>query len=509
MFALDMRTEMLGFAVTNFFCAIVIIGLWLQNRRHFSGLSFLAFNFSMQALGTMLICFRGILPDFVTMVIANSLIMSGAIAGLMGLERFLGLRRNNLAKIVLLCAFIVVQFYFSIIQDNLTLRNLAIAVSILLVSMQCAWILLSKKREKMPLWTVMLGVAYIGYCFLNVLRIGAIFIKPSNTNDMMSSGPIDVLVILTYETLIILLTFSWFLMVQQRLWIALKKQDEKFSWIFQFSPDAKIITRVSDGLVVDVNEEFMLLSGYQRHEVINNTSVFLRFWENADQRLSILQKLILHKRVTNEESIFRRKSGELFYGLFSAGVITIGDSQLVVSSIRDITDRKKSEESLQASEARWRLLLETLPDYVGIHDVSGRFVYLNHYADGFSYDDFKDRYFDDFVAPGSKEAFRLHFKKCIENKKVLFAEHEAAGTHGSICSYEDYFVPIQNNGVVDNVMVISRDITARKRSECEKKQLEEQLRQSQKLESIGLLAGGIAHDFNNGSSGELVGEIDS
>jgi PAS domain S-box-containing protein len=65
---------------------------------------------------------------------------------------------------------------------------------------------------------------------------------------------------------------------------ALKESEEKFSKVFHLSPDVILLSRISDGVIVDVNERAFDLAGYKRAEVIGMTTFELNGWEDASER---------------------------------------------------------------------------------------------------------------------------------------------------------------------------------------------------------------------------------
>jgi two-component system cell cycle sensor histidine kinase/response regulator CckA len=120
--------------------------------------------------------------------------------------------------------------------------------------------------------------------------------------------------------------------------------------IFKTSPDAAIITRISDGLVIDVNNRFVEVSGYTRDEVIGKTSLELRLYDDPESRRKIVEKLKTSGNCENIETVFRPKSGRTIIGLMSAQVVHIYGDVHVYSIIHDITERKKTELLLQNAQ---------------------------------------------------------------------------------------------------------------------------------------------------------------
>lgn len=145
---------------------------------------------------------------------------------------------------------------------------------------------------------------------------------------------------------------------------ALKQSEEKYARAFQTSPYAMTLARVRDGAFVEVNEAFTTLSGYNREEALNHSSLELGLWVDLQARDQIYQDLSAGQRVFNRELQFRHRSGKIVTGLLSAQMLTLNDEQYILSSIADISERKQVEEALQESEARQRALLRAVPDLI-------------------------------------------------------------------------------------------------------------------------------------------------
>jgi PAS domain S-box-containing protein len=177
---------------------------------------------------------------------------------------------------------------------------------------------------------------------------------------------------------------------------------------------------------------------------------------------------------------------------------------------RDITQRKQAENSLRDSEERHRRIVEALSDAVLLR-ADDRIIYANPAAVKL----FRaaepggligKRYLD-LVHPDdrllSAERIRRNFE---ENWVAPPREHRLLTLDGQEVHVESTGVPVKYRGETQ-VFGVFRDITARRRAEEEKAKLQEQLLQSQKMESVGRLAGGVAHDFNN-MLGVIIGHAE-
>ncbi len=154
----------------------------------------------------------------------------------------------------------------------------------------------------------------------------------------------------------------------------LKASEEKFYMAFHTSPDAIAISRISDGQYLEVNKGLSSLLGYSIEEVIGMTSIGIKLWVNTEDRDRLVQGLTDKGEVKNQEIQFRKKDGEILIGLLSAVVINLQGEKCALSITRDITARKKIEESLKESEAKARLFVENVPLPVAMFDTNMRYI---------------------------------------------------------------------------------------------------------------------------------------
>ncbi len=139
--------------------------------------------------------------------------------------------------------------------------------------------------------------------------------------------------------------------------------NEKFVRVFHVSPNWIVITRLSDGVVIDANEGFEILSGHSRVAVVGRPIGELNIWANPSQRAAIVETLLRDGRVEDGEAQMRLKDGRLRDFVTNAVLISLeGQSNShAVWIARDVTDARMAEKALRDSEARFVTLFEMSP----------------------------------------------------------------------------------------------------------------------------------------------------
>jgi len=340
---LDMRTIVFSNVVTDIVCMLVILLLWHQSRKRFAGTGFWVFDYAFQTAALFLIILRGSIPDWMSMVLSNTLVIAGAFLGYMGMERFVGKKSSQVHNYVLLAAFACVHTYFAFVQPNLAARNLNVSVGLLIICFQCMWLLVHRVEAGMRRLTLGVGIVFGAYCVVSIVRIVEFFIGTHAKSDYFQSGAFQSLILISYQMLFILLTYSLALMFNKRLLVEVKTQEEKFSKAFHSSPYAITLTRLSDGQIIEVNDGFVNITGYQYAEIMGKTTGGLHLWDKEEDRVVAVNELSKIGKVKGREFQFRKKSGEMITGLFSAEIIPINNQEFVLSSISDITERKRAE----------------------------------------------------------------------------------------------------------------------------------------------------------------------
>jgi diguanylate cyclase (GGDEF)-like protein/PAS domain S-box-containing protein len=146
----------------------------------------------------------------------------------------------------------------------------------------------------------------------------------------------------------------------------LRRSEERFEKIFQSSPDAIVISRLSDGRYLEVNQRWLELFGYERGEAVGRTAFDLGIWVEPAERARFVAEVRKRGTAKDFETRFRKKSGAIIDALLAADVIDIAGETHLIVPILDITDRKRAEERIQ--QLATRDALTGLPNRLLLND---------------------------------------------------------------------------------------------------------------------------------------------
>ena len=249
-----------------------------------------------------------------------------------------------------------------------------------------------------------------------------------------------------------------------------------------------------DNNILFVNEAFAKTYGYSEDELLGKNITMLR----SPRERSQVTKEILDETATagwQGELLNRRKNGEEFPIYLSTSVIRDENGRTIalIGVATDITERKQSREALHRSEEQYRSLVDGARDAIFSLSTDAVIKSLNPafgVITGWKREEWLGKSFTDLLHPEDRSKAYEIFQALAQGKKSAPQEYRVVTKTGEYFTGEFTTTAQVVAGKLMGILGIGRDVT-------ERKVLENQLRQAQKLESIGTLAGGIAHDFNN------------
>jgi len=262
---------------------------------------------------------------------------------------------------------------------------------------------------------------------------------------------------------------------------ALKKSEEKFRKASMTSADSINITRLSDGMLISVNEAFTKIFGYSEEEAIGKTTLELNIWADQDGRKYIVNELQGKGKVENYETIFQKKDGSVVYGLFSASLIELEGITHILAVTKDISLRKQVQEKLNREQFLINALMNSLTDHVYFKDLESRFIRNNKsHAVSFGFSD-PDQLigksdFDFFAEQAARQAFDDE-QQIIKTGEPILKEEKLTRKDGTVAWFSAMKLPLRDStGKTMGTFGISRDITEWKKTEEALKHSEERFR---------------------------------
>jgi PAS domain S-box-containing protein len=287
---------------------------------------------------------------------------------------------------------------------------------------------------------------------------------------------------------------------------SLRESEERFRSVVETAKEG-IVNIDSEGNIISWNKAAEEMFGYSFDEIMGKPVTFLmppRFFENYESRMdevvSMEQSEILGRKA---EVVGLRKDGTEFPVEHSLAYWETKNGIFYTTILHDITERKKGEEALRESEERFRSVMENANDAIFFVDSKGYIRFWNQKAEklyGYTAEEVLGQLHSIIVPPWLREVHSRWMEKYLTGQVPEISGKIVEGIgerkDGSQFSVETSTALLKQRGETYLVAIL-RDITDRKKAEEERAKLESQFRQSQKMESVGLLAGGIAHDFNN------------
>ena len=271
---------------------------------------------------------------------------------------------------------------------------------------------------------------------------------------------------------------------------ALEASELRYRRLFETAKDGILILDAETGIVVDVNPFLVHLLGYSHEQFVGKAIWELGYFRDAIANRDKFIELQQQEYVRYENLPLKTADGRRREVEFVSNVYLAGGKKVIQCNIRDITDRVSTE----ADRALLATAVEQSAETIVITDAAGTILYANpsfEKSSGYTRSEAIGKN-PRILKSGKQDAdFYRRMWAVLEHGEVWTGHFINQKKDGTLYEEEASISPVRDaKGTIVNYVAAKRDVT-------HEAHLEDQLRQSQKMEAVGRLAGGVAHDFNN------------
>lgn len=257
----------------------------------------------------------------------------------------------------------------------------------------------------------------------------------------------------------------------------LKNSEERFRKAFMTSPDYLSISKISDGTVYIVNKGFSSIFGYTEEELSDISKLELGIWVDPADKQKIVDKVKVNGFIKNYETSFRKKNGEIIFGLVSASIVDFENVPHILMIARDITDRKQVEEALRESEEKYRTLVDNSNEAILVIQ-DGFLKFVNHRAVeiiNYSEQELLGKPFPAFIHPNDRDMVVENYQKRIAGEFVTPRYSFRIVTSEGITKWVEIAAALIEWKGKPATLNFLTDITERKQTEFALQKLNEEL----------------------------------
>ena len=302
---------------------------------------------SAETIGFLFVFLRSIPAiEPIAIFFQNIFIIGGTLFIYIGVLRFYGQKINLGFVIPYFTSFVALHLYYFLVINDIQIRTLVFDIYLSFIAFFSAYTLYKHKTRLISASVIFNAVVFTVHGSIFLYRSIILMVGPVEI-EMFSSSIFNLIQFFDALVVSLLWTFGFIIMLNQRLNNEISETKAHFEQIFDTSPEAVVISRLSDGKFIDCNDNYSRITGFAKEEVIGKTSTEINIWVNAADRNIIIDLIKEYGICENREFRFRRKNGEVFPGLMSAQIMFLKGIPHIISVTSDISELKKTQQEIR------------------------------------------------------------------------------------------------------------------------------------------------------------------
>jgi PAS domain S-box-containing protein len=266
--------------------------------------------------------------------------------------------------------------------------------------------------------------------------------------------------------------------VHKRMHDALQDSETKYRRLNESMTDAFVVANM-EGLILEFNGAYKNMLGYDDKELRALTLLELTPEKWHSMESIIVEEQILKRGYSDVyEMEYIKKDGTIIPVELRTFVITDGRGKNVAmwAIVRDISERKRTQEALVESEEKWRSLVQNAPDYITLVDREGKIKFINFSISGRSPEEIIGSSLYEYIATPFQKDVHADIQYVFETGEPRLSETVTYLAGNETIWLENHMGPVRKNGKVVEVLIISNDITIKKQALGQLQKSEERFR---------------------------------